>query len=135
MAKMIICVVDDDFVFRTTSKRMLQKLRHSDDVLMFEDGEKAFEFIEKHQNEKDVLPDVIFLDLNMPYMDGWDFLDEYMALKPAKKITIYVVSSSILDSDRDRAKTYSEVSDYLIKPVEKEQFVQILENLAANLDQ
>jgi hypothetical protein len=64
-------------------------------------------------------------------MDGWDFLDEYLLLKPriGKNIVLYIVSSSISPKDILRAKTISAVSDYIIKLVTEEQVVRILQGL------
>lgn len=130
MARLLICVVDDDLTYRTITKRLLKEIHQSPDALFFEDGEQAFEYISEHHNEVDKLPDYIFLDLNMPYMDGWDFLDEYVKIIPklAKTITIYIVTSSILESDRQKAAKYTQVSDFLVKPIKKEQFAGIIED-------
>ena len=67
----------------------------------------------------EALPDIIFLDINMPFMDGWQFLEEYTKIKPtlSKQIVIYVVSSSISEYDIERARNNSNVSDYFVKPI------------------
>ena len=101
--------------------------------MFFDDGEKAIRFITSALDKDDigVLPDVIFLDINMPIMDGWEFLEEYLRLKPriGKKIVIYVVSSSIDMRDLDRARSISEVSDYIIKPISNKRLVSIFSQL------
>jgi CheY-like chemotaxis protein len=77
------------------------------------------------------LPEIILLDLNMPVMDGWEFLEEFTLLKPRleKKITIYVVSSSIAPSDIQRAEAINEVTDYIVKPITTEKLLDMLKNL------
>jgi CheY-like chemotaxis protein len=64
----------------------------------------------------------------MPVMDGWEFLDEYMLLDPAvrKKITLYICSSSISPHDLERAKSIGAVADFIIKPIAKEKFMEML---------
>jgi CheY-like chemotaxis protein len=78
---------------------------------------------------EDRLPDIIFLDINMPVMDGWEFLNEFIKIKNnfEKKITLYVVSSSIDPRDLERAKSINLVTDYLIKPIELKKFEKIFD--------
>ncbi|PLB17916.1 MAG: Two-component response regulator [Flavobacteriaceae bacterium FS1-H7996/R] len=79
----------------------------------------------------EALPDVILLDLNMPVMDGWEFLEEFISLKPKleKKIPIYIVSSSNDPADIMKAKSISEVTDFIIKPVTEAKFVEMIQGL------
>lgn len=127
--KKILCLVDDDDVYQYTFLRQLKDTELAKDILLFSDGELAMEFIENNLMETSLLPDIIFLDINMPIMDGWEFLEEFVKLKPnvGKKIAIYMVSSSIDPSDFDRARAINEVSDYLIKPINKDQVKTIIE--------
>ncbi|MDQ7918564.1 response regulator [Mesonia sp. MT50] len=69
---------------------------------------------------------MILLDLSMPVMDGWQFLDEFTKVKIEKKITIYIVSSSIDPMDYERAKSYNDIQNYIIKPVQTEDLKSIL---------
>ena len=77
------------------------------------------------------LPDVIFLDINMPVMNGWQFLDEYhKILEQFKKpIYIYMVSSSVDDCDIQRSKEYSGVTDYIVKPINKIKYQELIDRL------
>ncbi len=97
---------------------------------VFENGKEAINHIEDHANNGAMLPDVIFLDLNMPIMDGWQFLDRYESILPklAKRIDVYVLSSSIFPEDVDRAKSFNSVIEYLIKPIANEKLVEIVAN-------
>ncbi len=74
------------------------------------------------------LPDIIFLDINMPYMDGWDFMEHFIDIKPnlPKEITIYMVSSSVQAEDMERAKALEDFSNYIIKPIDEKRFKEIL---------
>ncbi len=126
-----ICVVDDDEIYRFVIKSQLESRKMARKILMFSDGELAIDFFKNTVANVDELPDLVLLDLNMPIMDGWEFLDEFIMLKPKlpKKVTIYVVTSSINQTDIDRAKRISEVTDYIVKPISEETLLDMLSKL------
>ncbi|MEM9052312.1 MAG: response regulator, partial [Bacteroidota bacterium] len=94
-------------------------------------GSEAIQFIRSIMNEGSQLPELIVLDLNMPIMDGWDFLDEYGKLTSVgdEIIPICILSSTINQADFDRANTYSTVKSFFSKPVTTEQ-LQTMKKLA-----
>tara|TARA_R110002167_G_scaffold128570_14_gene310950 strand:+ start:854 stop:1270 length:417 start_codon:yes stop_codon:yes gene_type:complete len=126
-----ICIVDDDDIYRFTLTKTLELLQLSDKIIVFSDGEEAFDFMLDNLKKTNELPDIIFLDIDMPIMDGFQFMEEYVKIKPkvGKKITIYMVSSSVDPVDIDRAKKISEISDYIIKPIRAGTLRSILEKL------
>jgi len=127
----IICLIDDDDIYQFTFTKGLKSSKIAKRILVFSDGEEAMDFMLDNVSNPEALPDVIFLDINMPVMDGWEFLEEFVELKPkvGKEITIYMVSSSVDPADVDRAKAISDVSDYLIKPVGEDQLSKIIEGI------
>lgn len=131
----IICLVDDDEIYQFTFTKSLEKSKVSKRVLVFGDGEEAIDFISANLNDKESLPDLIFLDINMPVMDGWDFLEEYLQLRKGinKNITIYIVSSSVHEEDIERAKKISEVTDYLVKPISEAEVHTLIELISGQL--
>jgi CheY-like chemotaxis protein len=100
--------------------------------MVFSDGEEALDFMLDNLHKE--LPDVIFLDIDMPIMDGFEFMEEYVKIKPklGKKITIYMVSSSVDPVDIDRAKKISEITDYIVKPITQDQLTYIIGELVDN---
>src|SRR5688500_4357224 len=114
-----IAIVDDDDIYQYTAKRNIEASKLIKTVYVFSDGKEAIDFFLGHVDSPEKLPDVVFLDLAMPIMDGWQFLKNYVLIKPeiGKKITIYIVTSSMNPEDVTRAKSLSEVSDYIIKPI------------------
>lgn len=126
-----ICIVDDDSVYQFTIRKAIEKLKLAKNVIVFSDGEEALDFMLDNLNDQAELPDIILLDINMPIMDGFQFLDEYVKIKPkvGKSITIYMVSSSVDPIDIRKAKSYSEVSDYIVKPIRSGELKALVESL------
>jgi CheY-like chemotaxis protein len=103
----VIAVIDDDNVYQFTASRTLQATKLAHVILQFANGQEALTFLNNHMEKPQQLPDIIFLDINMPITDGWMFLDEFLKLKGElhKKIRIYMVSSSIDPRDLNRARS------------------------------
>ncbi len=127
----IVSIVDDDRIQQFAMTKTIEFTKRIKKILVFSDGEEAYEHLIENIAFAEELPDVIFLDLNMPYMDGWEFLDEFANIKPRlpKKIIIYIVSSSVSEMDISRAKQISDVTDYIVKPITMEKFEAILNSI------
>lgn len=124
-----IALIDDDSIFQLTASRMLHAADNQATVLQFSNGEEGLRYLLMNAENRANLPDIILLDINMPYMDGWTFLNDYGELKKQlqKNIIIYMVSSSIDPVDINRAKSNSNVKDFLIKPILSEGFRKLLQ--------
>jgi two-component system chemotaxis response regulator CheY len=129
----IVALVDDDKIFQLTASKTIKALQLSNNVLQFENGEDALKYLVDNAANADLLPDFIFLDINMPFVDGWMFLQDYASLKEAlaKDISIFMVSSSIDPRDIHRARSIPDVLDYVVKPLTREKFIQLLNDEAA----
>lgn len=127
----IICIVDDDDIYKFTITKTIERHKLARKILMFADGEEAMDFMIDNVANHHNLPDIIFLDINMPIMDGFQFMEEFIKLKPrvGKKVTIYMVTSSVDPVDLERANQISEISDYIIKPINPEQLSAIVDAL------
>jgi CheY-like chemotaxis protein len=122
-----IYFIDDDPTFVYLTRRMLSS-RTGFEAKEFTDGELAIDHLRSISDRADLLPDIIFLDLSMPVMDGWEFLEEYSQLrgKLAKNITLFIVSSSISPEEVERSKNYAVVTDFLIKPLRAGKIEELL---------
>lgn len=126
-----VCIIDDDEVYKFFIKRVLRIKKLADNIMSFSDGEEAYNFIQKNKENPEKLPDLIFLDINMPIMDGFQFMEEYTKIHPEikKKITIYMVTSSIDPIDLEHSKKYHEITDFIIKPVKADVLKRIIDSL------
>lgn len=122
---MRIFIIDDDHlsIFLTKNILALDDVTH--DISTFLSGEEALEALQACS--EDSLPEIIFLDLNMPIMDGWDFLTALAPLTPelCKGCSIFILTSSLDVSDTARLKDYPFVSGLLHKPIRSEDLALI----------
>ena len=125
-----VFLVDDDKLFVYLTKKTIEATNFEGIIKEFGDGREAIEYLKEIAGMEEMLPDFIFLDLSMPIMDGWEFLEEYLLIEPTfkKKITLYICSSSISPHDVERAKSIEAVTDFIIKPITKEKFIEMLGN-------
>jgi len=117
----LACIIDDDSMYVNLVKKIIQTKELCRNLLVFENGKEALSYFEAilKNLKNEAIPEIIFLDLNMPIMDGWEFLNSFTQIKNklGKTITLYVVSSSINPMDMERAKKISSIKGYIIKPI------------------
>lgn len=123
-----IFLIDDDPVFVYLTRRIIHSVDSECTIREFADGELAMHELQAICDGRGEPPDIIFVDLSMPVMDGWDFLKEYDQLSPriGKKIQVFIVSSSISPQEVERSRTFRSVIDFLIKPVAKGKIADIV---------
>lgn len=117
-----ICLIDDDKIYQMITTRIIELVNPNQKVIVFNNGQQAIDFFEGNE---EALPDVIFLDINMPVMNGWEFLDAFTNM-PVKKVPVYMVSSSVNCDDAIRSQRYDVVKDFIIKPICRHRISEIL---------
>jgi CheY-like chemotaxis protein len=122
-------IIDDDHVYQLVMKRTIEHTGLIRSVLQFYDGEEALGFFKAKHEIVGELPELILLDINMPFMNGWQFLDEFIKIEfdKAYKSTIFIVSSSSTSEDMNKAKEYSVVSGYHVKPITRDKFEEMVQ--------
>lgn len=126
-----VFVVDDDKVYHFILKNLLKRNNIEVNSRFFENGHDAIEGLKENSKNGTTLPDLILLDINMPVMDGWQFLEEFRKIKATlnKETVIYMVSSSNSPFDLNKAKDFpNEIQDYFLKPVCLEDICRIFLN-------
>lgn len=123
----ITFMVDDDEVFVYAMKKLVQLKELSESFVTFNRVQEAINYLTSQASQADALPDVILLDVNMPELDGWDFLNEYQKLRSnlSKTPKIYMLSSSVSPDDHQRAEKNPDIEAFLIKPISKENLEKI----------
>jgi CheY-like chemotaxis protein len=119
MIKKDIWIVDDDAIYQIIVNKIIQRSEMFSTISSFKNGKDALDYLHIAVENNTALPDIILLDINMPIMDGWEFMEEMGLIKCKfnKQITVYIVSSSIAIEDKNKSKSYENILGYLSKPI------------------
>lgn len=128
-----IYLIDDDDIFRLYAERMLAQLECSAQVYSFCSAQDALDQLHQDHARGATPPALIFVDINMPVLDGWDFMDQLTRFSGVEAIRVYLVSSSIFEEDERKAAKYTWLQGFLHKPLRREALKDIL--VAAGLIQ
>ncbi len=124
-----ICIINDDDIFTFIIKKSIIKLAVCQNVITFPNGEEAINFF---RNNSNYLPEIILLDINMPVMDGWDFLDEFSTIENYNKTNVYLISVHVSEEDKLKAKNHAGITGILNDPTDSETLYKITGNIIAN---
>lgn len=118
-------ILDDDKIFIFVLKKVIAKNNNFKTIIDFKNGEDVLNLLKNDSN----LPNIIFLDLNMPIIDGWQFLERIEKLDYKDKLNIFIMSSSIDKEDIEKSKKYSTVKDFISKPINNDKLNQLLQKI------
>ncbi len=123
-----LAIIDDDKLLHRATELLLSKVSPDTTILHYYSGLEALEYLQQNPAEE---PDVILLDLNMPIMDGWQFLDALVddPRFETKNWKIYICSSSMDPRDIQKANDYDQVYGYLGKPITRANLKSVMENI------
>ncbi|CAL65138.1 response regulator [Christiangramia forsetii] len=119
-----ICVIDDDEIYQKIIKKLISRANVFEEAYFYASGKEAIDdFLDLKTN----LPSIILLDINMPIMDGWQFLDRLEKLYPLlyENTKVFIVTSSIAYSDKEKMMEFPGVSGFLSKPLNIEKLKEI----------
>ena len=128
-----VMVIDDNEIDRYIANRNITKYAFAEEVITMESSRAALTFLGSLKDKPEQLPQLIFLDIRMPEIDGFGFLEEYENLPDSVKqnCIIMMLTTSLNPSDHERAKNNQYVNRFLNKPLDKEK----IDSLISDMDQ
>jgi len=123
-----ILLVDDDEINNFISIKLIKKALEYTEITACLDGSYAIKkLLDLQAKDPHSLPDYILLDINMPIMNGWEFLEDFkrLAIDPLGKSKIYIISSSVFSNDINKAKSYPLVKNFISKPLNVEKIKEL----------
>lgn len=128
----IKCVlfIDDDKATNFINKFIAQRSNYFENIIVASSAEEGLEYLKLAKSGNYHIPEIIFLDINMPAMNGWDFLNNFKlnATNIENDIKIYMLSSSSRQKDINKAKEYDIVKGFLTKPLTSESLQKLISN-------
>jgi CheY-like chemotaxis protein len=114
-------LIDDSEIDNFINLKMLEGCNFAERIYIHTNGKSAIEVLKniERMGEVSLFPDIIFLDLNMPIMDGYQFADEFEKISPTirNKTKIIILTTSLNPSDMERANKYKQIVKYINKPL------------------
>jgi CheY-like chemotaxis protein len=120
--------IDDDPIDHFMMKHLLRGKNYFDTTTYTIYGSLVLDYIEENKTDPEKLPDVIFVDLNMPLFSGWEFLERLEQIQAGidKEIQVYVISSSLRPVDREISTKYPFVNEFITKPIDTQEVERIV---------
>ena len=124
-----VLLIDDDRATNFLHEMILNDMGCADKIVAVEGAMEALDYLKSNVDGKHPQPDLIFLDINMPAMNGWEFLDEYEKLDDLEKgrFVLMMLTTSLNPDDRENANTLPIVAGFLSKPLTEEMVQDVLE--------
>lgn len=128
LKKINLLIIDDDELFQFVASALIGQTNLVGKLKIISNGSEALNFLKTNTLKPEEIPDVIFLDIEMPVIDGWKFIEEFAKLLPGfdKKIRLFLLTVSIDPKDFEHAKSIPIVSGFIVKPLSKETIIKTL---------
>lgn len=120
-------VIDDDDINIFIISKIVEKTGYDVEICAKHNGQLAIDYIKGLLSENQNLPDLVLIDINMPILNGWEFIEAFEALDLKADNDMYMLSSSVYENDIEKAKSYKSVKGFISKPLSIDRLKELLE--------
>ena len=125
-SKINLLVIDDDDINIFIIKKIVARTGFEVEMVSRNNGSLAIEYLSTLEEDPEKFPHLILVDINMPVLNGWEFLEAYEHMNPKLKPDMYMLSSSVYENDIEKAKTYKSIKGFISKPLSIERLSELL---------
>lgn len=125
-SKIKLLVIDDDDINIFIISKIVEKTGYDVAIVAKNNGQLAIEYIKDLITEKQPLPDLVLIDINMPILNGWEFIEAFESLNLPQTNDMYMLSSSVYENDIEKAKSYTSVKGFISKPLSIDRLKELL---------
>ena len=128
-SKINLLVIDDDDINIFIIKKIVAKTGYNVEMVSKNNGQLAIDYLRQVADDRAQFPHLMLIDINMPILNGWEFLDAYDGLETDLKSDMYMLSSSVYENDIEKAKTYRTIKGFISKPLSLERLTELLRQI------
>jgi len=129
--KINLLVIDDDDINIFIIKKIVEKTGFAVNMVAKTNGQLAIEYLEEIAEDPQQFPHLILVDINMPVLNGWEFIEAYEKMNIKKAVDMYMLSSSVYENDIEKAKTYKVVKGFISKPLSIDRLIELFRSVSA----
>jgi CheY-like chemotaxis protein len=124
--KLNLLVIDDDDINIFIIKKIVEKTGLAIEMIARNNGQQAIDYLKETISQNKPLPRLVLIDINMPVMNGWEFIEAYEELNIEQKVDMYILSSSVYENDIEKTKGYKAVKGFISKPLSMERLTELI---------
>jgi CheY-like chemotaxis protein len=129
-SKIDLLVIDDDDINIFIIKKIVEKTGYNINMVAKTNGQLAIDHLNTLLAENKAFPQLVLIDINMPVLNGWEFLEAYDKLEIEQRVDMYMLSSSVYENDIEKAKTYKTVKGFISKPLSINRLIELFDSLS-----
>ncbi|WP_199118673.1 response regulator [Pedobacter sp. ASV28] len=125
-SKINLLVIDDDDINIFIISKIVEKTGYDVEICAKHNGQLAIDYIKDLVENHEQLPQLVLVDINMPILNGWEFIEAFEALNLEVKNDMYMLSSSVYENDIEKAKSYKSVKGFISKPLSIDRLKELI---------